>query len=81
METPASLADALASLAQTGILDTFSLKQVLARISSTISDYYARNATTATLTLEDKVLSLSKTYGESRAKDMLIESLKIVKKP
>lgn len=79
METPVTLVDELGSLAATGTLATSSLKQVLERISNTISASSVPNATTAISTLEAMALSLSKNYGEKKATDMLIRSLKIAK--
>jgi hypothetical protein len=79
MVTNASLAESLASLARTGTLATLSQKQALELISSTIRGFYDRSATDAILSLEAMVQSLSKTYGESRAMIMLIESFKTVR--
>ncbi len=78
METPVTLAEALDSLAKTGIPDTCSLKQVLELISNTIRDYYDRSATDAISSLEEMAQSLSKKCGEERATSMLIQSLKTV---
>lgn len=78
METSVTLAEALDSLVQTGILDTCSQKQALELISNTIYGCYVHNAIDAISSLEEMVQSLSKTYGEEKGIRMLIQSLKTV---